>query len=406
MIKYVIKTPKRKKIFLSLAIVLGIVASVVLTLHARRNDSKHKFATVVKHCNAAASELRFACYKSALENYYHDTLPDLRRWVGSNRYLSFKGTDNSYAIFGTNCHTFYHAVGDSIAERGQGQDSATLVNYCPNTCTSGCVMGLYKRTALINNFETPILEHLWDVCPIGSEHQCTHEIGHILHDKYVFSILRILDDLGVKTYGLEQKTYNYQRTEKPNLNAPFEECKKIVPEEERAYCYTGVGHNLFLFSQFATRGYATLFKECESAATNKDACYDFLIYRIGINDAATQFLSYQFDAGRKVCDDAATLSARSTAKKHCYLGIGGGIGLFLDSEYTNQTITPQNIGAIRKDVLDHIDLCEQSEEEYRTECYKGLLGTRVKKLYAELNLHHLIIEKVLTDSDDSFEVVG
>lgn len=400
------KIIREKRLLLSLAAVLGIAVSIMILVYAGKENGKKRFATVVGQCNAVASELRFSCYKSALENYYHGTLADLKKWLENNSYLSFKGKDASYAIFGTNCHTFYHAVGDIIAERGDGQDVATLVNNCPNTCTSACVMGLYKRNALINNFATSLLPRLYGVCPKGSEHQCTHEIGHILHDKYVFSILRILDDLGKKTYGLEQKKYNYQLSEKPDINAPFEECKKMVPEGELAYCYSGAGHNLFLFSQFATGGYAALFKDCENSTAHKGDCYDFLIYRIGINDAATQFLSHRFDTGRRVCDDAATVSKRSEAKKHCYLGIGGGIGLFLDSEYTNQKITPENIGAIRKDVLDHIDLCEKSEKEYSTDCYKGLLGTRVKKLYSELNLHNLIIEKILPDSNNGFEVVG
>lgn len=398
--------PRKKKLLLTFTTTLGIVVITTIALYATRDNGEQKFAIAVENCNAAASELRFSCYKSALENQYHGTLFDLKKWVEGNTRLSFRGKDASYAIFGTNCHTFYHAVGDIIAERGQDQDIATLVNNCPNTCTSACVMGLYKRTALINNFATPLLSRLWDVCPKGSEHQCTHEIGHVLHDKYVFSILRILDDVGSKKYGLEQKEYNYQLSEKPDINAPFEECKKIVPEGELAYCYSGAGHNLFLFSEFATGGYATIFKDCENSTMHKDECYDFLIYRIGINDAATQFLSREFEKGRAVCDDMATLSKRNEAKKHCYLGIGGGIGLFLDSEYTNQKITPENIGAIRKNVLDHIDLCEKSEQQYSIECYKGLLGTRVKKLYTELNLHNLIIEKVLPDSNNGFEVVG
>lgn len=366
----------------------------------------------VGKCNTSSKELRFSCYRNALEKHFQKSrFQGIKAYVKSleNKNLSFHADDNSYAVFGTNCHTFYHAVGDLIASKTDSkEDLNQTVSYCSNQCTSGCIMGLYKRLALDNDFNDNLLKNYYGVCPKGSEHQCTHEIGHILHDKYVTSILKPIDEISVKNYGLNPKRdYKYTKFDKPNLNKPFEDCVNLVPEDELAFCYTGIGHNLFLFADFLPSGYKSVFQDCDKTdSSHKEDCYAFLIYRIGINDAAVQFMAGKEEEGNKICNDVVKLSGRQDLKQHCYLGVGGGIGLFLDSEFANTKITTDNIGDIQKTVLEHISMCDKTDEQFKKECYRGLLGTKVKKLYQDLNLYIQILEELLPKSDDGFQVVG
>jgi hypothetical protein len=403
---------KIQKFLPVLIVVLGaasVLTFILFNSHDRVSDEKNKFVLNVKECNIAEIEHRFSCYRNAIEKYYQGDLIHLKEWIEADQLLSFEGEDISYAIFGTNCHTFYHAMGDFIAtkEAGGDKDTDSLVNnYCSTACTSGCLMGLYKRTALIEGYPSDLLRSFYEVCPEESGHQCAHEIGHILHDKYTYSILQPIDDLSRDRYALELNSYRYATFEYPNLMAPFEECETVVPENI-ADCFTGVGHNMFVFAQFTVDGYRTSYAECEKLpGVNRDRCYDFLIYRIGINDAATKFLSGTFEEGRSICNEVAASANRDETKKHCYRGIGGGLGLFLDSEYANLKITSDNLAHIQRNVLERINLCEESEEEWKSECYRGLLGTRVKKLYIDLNLYNNVIEKILPQITSDFEVVG
>ena len=385
---------------------LSILIFAFFYFHGFGYREENEFASKIRECNATGTEYRFSCYRSALEKHYRGSLANLTGWIKSNQHLSFQGQDTSYAIFGTNCHTFYHAVGDFMAVKGSGEDIASLVNDCSMACTGGCMMGLYKRAALIESYPSELLRSFYEVCPEGSGHQCAHEIGHILHDKYTNSILQPIDDLSRDRYTLGPNRYRYATFEEPNLTAPFEECETVVPEDV-ANCFTGVGHNMFVFAEFAVDGYKSSFAECDQLAdANRDTCYDFLIYRVGINDAATKFLSGAFEEGRSVCDEVANSAERSDAKRHCYRGIGGGLGLFLDSEYVNLQITSENLASLQRNILGRIHLCEESEEEWKQECYKGLLGTRLKKLYVDLNLYNDVIEKILPTITSDFEVVG
>lgn len=393
-----------KRFFLYIFICAGIIGAIYTASSFR---TKGTFAPEIKKCNLLETKVRFSCYRSVLEQYYHGDAAHIKDWVKTEN-PSFESADTSYAIFGTNCHTFYHAVGDFIAEKGKDSDIGTLINYCPNTCTSACMMGLYKRTALIHDFAIDVLERYYSLCPKGSEHSCAHEIGHNLHDKYVTPILKVLDEMTHTRFSWNPAMdYNYNIAKEANLVAPFEDCKKLVPESELAYCYSGIGHNLFLFSEFSKGGYKTFFDECEkSAGTHRNDCYDFLIYRIGINDAGVKFLTKNFEEGKRICDEVSVAAGRQETKHHCYLGIGGGIGLFLDSEYANHEITTANIEVMQKNVLKHIKLCEGSEKDFALDCYRGILGTGTKKLYKDLNLYDAIIENILPQIKNNFQVVG
>jgi hypothetical protein len=377
-----------------------------------------EFSNDIEQCNFIEKQLRFSCYRSVIEKYNEGDLDKFLEKIENNTDLTFRGKDTSYAIFGTNCHTFYHAVGDFIASSNTELDTQSALDHCSLSCTNACMMGLYKRTALENDFSSDLLGEFYEVCREGEKHQCAHEIGHLLHDKYTVSILGILDELTSEHYGfVYPREYNYALFENPDLDAPFEECRQILPEGEFPYCYTGVGHNLFLFSEFSPDGYKTQLQECVNIGeANQENCFGFLLFRIGINSVAPKFLSSQFVEGNEICEDAVGIIGRDDLLFHCYKGVGGGIGLFIESEYPEYFIDAElpifdeeykldDIRNIKRSLTDFARLCEASPEKLETECFQGLLGTRFRTLYLLLGVEHEKIEGLLPDLDD-FEVSG
>jgi len=407
------------RLITSILVLLGIAAVFVAIDYFASLEVREDFSKEIEQCNFVEKQLRFSCYRNALESYY--TGGDVKSFldkIENNADLSFKGKDTSYAIFGTNAHTFYHAVGDFIAIY-RTSDIQSALNLCSRSSTNGCMMGLYKRTALKKGFPTDLLKEFYEVCREEERHQCAHEIGHLLHDKYTTSILQTIDNLTKEQYDLKYpKKYNYTTFENANLNAPFEECRQVVPEDEYSYCYTGVGHNLFLFSEFSPDGYKFQLQECMNIKEgNRENCFGFLLFRIGINSVAPKFLSSQFMEGNEICEDAVAIIKRDDLIYHCYKGAGGGIGLFIESEYPeyfaeaelpifNEGFTVDDIKSIKKSLLDFARLCEASPgETLQSECFKGLLGTRFKTLYLLFGVKHEQIERLLPNLGD-FEVSG
>ena len=218
-----------------------------------------------------------------------------------------------------------------------------------------------------------------------------------------------MDATSLTEYGLRYpKEYQYVTFPKADLNASFEECKEILPENKWSYCYQGTGHNLFLYSEFSPEGFKTQFEECSELTNeaNKEKCYSFLIYRIGINDGATRFLSYNYDGGNEICNKAVNVIGREDLKKHCYLGLGGGIGLYLESEYPYDKISEENLVQVKQRTLEVAELCSHSKEEYVDTCYAGLLGTKFKEMYKALNLFEEHVEQLLPQLDEGLEVIG
>lgn len=396
-------------------ILILLPLAFLLILGALQYFKKAKFEDFGKQiifCNNVNKNFRFSCYLNAISKYYGNNLPSLVADIKTRKDIKFEDSFDiqqgvSYAVFGTNCHTFYHAVGDFIQTHSQ-TPLAEKISMCSSACTSGCVMGLYKRTALEGQFNEELLKSYYNLCPSDSKHQCAHEIGHNLHDKYTYSILKPIDEISSKQYQLNYaRNYNYTTLKDPNLNAPFDDCKKLVPESELAYCYTGIGHNLFLFSEFSPNGYRSGFQECEAVdPSHKNDCYDFLIYRVGINHVAPMFLSDKAGQGSQICDEVVTLSKNPDLKHHCYLGVGGGIGLFIDSEYADLELNDNNFTQTQKQVSAELDLCGKVESDFQDDCYRGLLGTPVKNLYKKLNLKNYIIEELLPKINNGFQVVG
>lgn len=398
--------------FITLKVIALLIAGTLLFILSQRNPNK--FSTEIRKCNDAASEIRFSCYRAAMEKYYTEDIEGFSKLLKNHKEISFENTfanDNNvtYAIFGTNCHTFYHAAGDFIATHAKNKSVVEKLLYGSNACTSGYMMGLYKRTALINNFSEEILRDFFEDCGRFGTHQCAHEIGHILHDKYTYSILKVLDDLAKKEYGyIANGDYQYATFVYQDLNAPFEDCRKLVPEEEYNYCYTGIGHNLFLFAEFSPGGYKNVFDECENKVNeeNKENCYAFLIYRIGINEAAPRILSNKTAEGIKACEDAIKLSRIPSLKNHCYIGIGGGIGLYSDSELAGLEINDETKKNVIQRLNQFIGYCEQIGENQVGNCIRGLFGTPFRKYYENLKVNNERAEKILQEINKDFQVVG
>ena len=364
----------------------------------------------VFRCGSADPTVRFSCYRAALERYYPEekTIDGYIRDIENERFIFNKGEDKSYAVFGTNCHTFYHALGDFVGSHTDND----IINYLRSgltKCTSGYMMGLYKRTALKQGFSDEILSRLYEACRPDERKSCAHEIGHLLHDKYTVSILKTLDDVSLRNFGFEYpRSYSYKTFSQSNLEAPFDECRRLLPKTKQVFCYTGVGHNLFLFSEFSPRGYVTQLEECSTIASleSRNQCIAFLLFRIGINEAAPRFLSSQFLDGIKVCKESAEESKLEDAKVHCYRGVGGGMGLFLESEYPEEDITEEIIPYINKVIEEYIFFCEQSEQEFISDCFRGLLGTNFRGLYNALDISHEGIEKLFPELRSIDDVVG
>ena len=121
-------------------------------------ETKAVFSEDIRQCNFIEKELRFSCYRSIIEKHYKGNLEKFLGKIENDTPLIFKGKDTSYAIFGTNCHTFYHAAGDFIATNNIESDIQSALNLCSLACTDGCMMGLYKRIALQNGFSTNLLK--------------------------------------------------------------------------------------------------------------------------------------------------------------------------------------------------------------------------------------------------------
>ena len=398
------------KIKVILILVILIFLSTLVLIRVNKNPA---FSDSVTACNGAQTNLRFSCYRAVIEKYYKGDIPSFVSELKNPR-LSFEEYGNngkiSYAIFGTNCHTFYHAAGDFIATYSN-ESVQKILNYGPATCTNGYTMGVYKRLALKNHFSQDLLKELYRECKKGAENQCAHEIGHVLHDKYSYSVLKTLDNISLQEYHLAYPAkYDYVTFAKTqeNLDKPFEECKLLMPDENKlAQCFTGVGHNLFLFAEFSKDDYKAVFDECENVSeVNRNKCYDFLVYRIGINEAGTRFLSKDFENGKKICDDITKRTKRSELKEHCYRGIGGGIGLFVDSEYALTEINEKNLVSVKSQLLEYLKLCENSENKFVDSCLAGLFGTKFAKFYDLLKIYYERIEQLRPSWNNDFEVVG
>lgn len=402
----ILKSPNpksRQMLVVGVALLVGLALFSPASPFAKKNLDQ-VFAASVNTCNTVPKQERFSCYRVAIETRFQGEIPNDAKL---RKNLSFKSDDYSYAVFGTNCHTFYHAYGDYVGTKLNSKDATAALSAGSADCTSGFVMGLIKRASLKSGFSSDLLKELFARCPDGSINQCAHEVGHNLHDKYTSSILGPLDDITSKKYGLKAaETYKYVTNTKPNLDAPFEECRQIVTKKEvLPQCYTGIGHNLFLVAEFSGDNFQAEFDACNAIAPeNRDSCLSFLIFRIGINNAAPNLLAGRTEEGLKVCSETISKISREDLKFHCYIGIGGGIGLFLDSEYD---LTTDLSAETEIRLLEKASLCDRVELKFIDNCYRGLMGTPFRAIYKNFKYKYPKLDEIIGPSNsDQFQVVG
>jgi hypothetical protein len=337
------------------------------------------FPSRVKLCNTMPEILRFSCYRSTIEQYFGKDTITFGEWIHSHQNISFetakKGGKVSYAVFGTNYHTFYHAAGDYIATYNRGKDILYVRNLGASTCTNGYIMGLYKRLALQQKFSLDYIKKLYTSCPEDEGYWCAHEVGHLLYDRNVYSILKVLDSISQKYYNVSYpQSYPYETFSNEDAEKSFAECDLIFSDTKRqSECYSGIGHNIFLFSEFMQKDSSSIEKECENIS-HKDSCHDYYMYRLGLNKVAPSFLSQKYNDGNTLCQKNAKGNSRLLT--FCYKGLGRGMGLFFNSEYTNNVIENNKAQALKK-IKEYKTLCSQSAKEFVSSCEKEFLDTKM-----------------------------
>jgi len=396
------------KIKLIILFILVIFLGVFLQINDR--DTR-VFSSSVEECNRVDQTERFSCFRSSLDNFFKkNEEKGLKSFMEiiEEQNLSFDSDDNSYAIFGTNCHTYYHAVGDLLATYRGDEDIESTLGLCPLSCTSACMMGFFKRTAIAENFSSETLSTLYGACRDEELKSCSHEVGHLLHDKYTTSILQTLDRISSEKFGLlYNMEYLYKTYDAVDLNKPFEDCRKLLPEDRWNQCFTGIGHNLFLFSEFSTDGYKGELNNCmeNSNAQNREECLNYLVFRIGINEVAPRFLSSKFDEGNDICEEVSDYTKNDHLLEHCYIGLGGGIGLFVESELSGKNATWEDKEVLGEELKSYAKLCEGALD-YRESCFAGLLGTKFKDYFGIIRFEYEPFEEMFKNTDSNFRVIG
>jgi len=365
----------------------------------------------MKKCGSVPKQERFSCFRAQLETSHRGD--NLEGFMGRLNRLAPRFTktgENSYAVFGTNCHTFYHALGDYAAMHSEGKSTEELVALGDMRCAAGYVMGLFKRLTYENNYRGEYLSSMYRLCPSAEKNSCAHELGHDLHDKYTQPILALLDEITLEKYGVVLGSRAMREREEVDLTQPFEDCRTMLSEDAWPYCYTGIGHGMFLFGEFNPNGYMAELDGCASIADREgqEECNEFLIYRIGVNYAAPLFLSSSFDEAEKVCEEATSRASVPNEMEYleqCYLGVGGGVGLYVDSELLSVDPTVEEVPRLKEDLLRYARLCNRVPETYQDSCYLGLMGTNFLDAYLKFRMFDPTIERLVPYSGN-YEVVG
>jgi hypothetical protein len=381
------------------AIALGLGWSRAFSLEAK-----------VHACATYPGEERFSCYRAAIEKNWNKK--DLKAYITKlmDESITFENDERTYSINGTNCHTFYHAVGDFAATKGGEYTFLELLSLGTPRCTAAYAMGLYKRYAYDHDYPPGLAEEYYRECYIGSNHQCAHEIGHSWHDKYIESILPVMDKITEEKFGIAAPKA-IREVHNPDLKQPFEDCRKLLPENEWSYCYSGIGHSMFLFSAFNPGGYPAEIKRCDELSGKEDRaqCYRQFIYRVGANYVGPYFLRGQHDEGIKLCNEVIASVSDETLRAQnltaCYLGVGGGIGLYVESEFLHKDVPDEDVPRFRDELLSYVRMCEKVPREHQDTCFTGILGTTVKTAYIKYRMHHPVIERLIPIIGD-YQAVG
>lgn len=358
----------------------------------------------VKGCEERAPHERFSCFRAALER--RAPAGDVIRFVEDVRDSSSRrGTFASeYAVFGTNCHTFYHALGDFVAAHAPDLPLSDQLALGGGACSGGYAMGLYKRIAYAGAFEDGLLSQLYRSCEKDERGagDCAHEIGHALHDKHTRPALMAVDRLTAQFLDRpsEAARDNAESVTAPREKAnPFEDCRRLLPPRAWRACYTGVGHNIFLFVELDPRG-VTLQDELRACAAignvaDRDACAYSTMHLVGTNRAAPLFIAGRNAEGTAACADTASLDPARERERltRCYFGAGVGIGLYAESEYPQEALVRSGAPILIDKLARYTDACETTPAPFIGECFAGLLGTGFSNLYERSGRQHPLVER-------------
>lgn len=387
-----------------------LLGTGVVGAYASGFFDNHLLVRSMKRCESVSKEERFSCFRATLEQRANGGLVHYMAQLNELAPQFTKTGDNSYAVFGTNCHTFYHALGDYAAMHAEGRSVEELLTLGDMRCAAGYVMGLFKRLTYENNYRGEYLSRMYDLCPHAEKNSCAHELGHDLYDKHAEPILALLDEITFERYGVTIGSRAVRERGPVDLTKPFEECRAMLPENEWPYCFTGVGHAMFLFGEFNPDGYIAELESCTSVEDleRQEECNEFLIYRIGVNYAAPLFLQSSFEEAEAVCDEAAAEASVPNTHEYleqCYLGVGGGVGLYVDSELLAVPPESEDIPQLKESLIRYAHLCNRVPEAYGDNCYLGILGTNYLDAYLKYRMFDPTIER-LVPYTGNYEVVG
>lgn len=362
--------------------------------------------TAILRCEDTVANERFSCFRAALER--HAPADDIARFVedASHAFSRRDTFASDYAVLGTNCHTFYHALGDFVATHAQELPLRDQFALGTDACSGGYVMGLYKRLAYAGGFDDALLSLLSRSCKEyeNSPGDCAHEIGHVLHDKYTKPILATLDPLTARFLGKPQGVAGEEVTSgamQSGESTPFEDCRRLLPENAWRACYTGVGHNIFLFVELDPRGVALQdeLRACTALenAADRDACAFATMHLVGTNAVAPLFIDGRNAEGVAACDSAAALDQAREGERltRCYFGVGVGVGLYAESEYPHEVLARGGAPIQADELARYTDACESSLAPFIGECFAGLVGTGFSNLYERSGMQHPLVERAL-----------
>lgn len=330
-------------VFIAVIFLIGFgIAKIFSVRESNRNvvDPNHTEDTIaekVASCNVEKVERKFSCYRALLDGIYKgQPIEEFVRAIEQDSSISFKKRADPIGVFGTNCHNFYHALGDFIAS--ESQDHVNLEEFfelCPSTCTGGCYMAAFKRNVMNQDYSSESIQKNLTACTKLSPYACSHEYGHLLHDSATQPVMQIVDEISSKSFGLSYVNGNsYEVLDKIGADELFTSCSNLE-NGLGGICNTGIGHNMFLLIDYSQNGLSQAVSECSDYFTKSldiSECKRQIIYRTGINKVASLYLSGEFEAGFEKCSEVVALTGEPDLLEYCFYSLGRGLGWLFISE--------------------------------------------------------------------------
>ncbi|MEM3086398.1 MAG: hypothetical protein QXT68_04575 [Halobacteria archaeon] len=359
------------------AVAIPVAALYLLT--AAVPASAPDFQERILFCGREPSPARMPCFKWAIADMWARGM-NLTGIAAYDRYTRepHVSPGDVGSPFGNNCHTFYHAVGEFIAEN-LAQEPERAMALAPPTCTGGAYMAILHRLHLVHGYDPEMLRRAYRACP-DVPAICAHVVGHALFDKHVSSILEDLDRITASRYGKSPRPYRYAGD--TNHSAAFAECREVVEPGNAEQCYTGIAHSFFLATKHRSVDYRDILQECEKTPDFLKECRSNFALRFGFGEVAPILIENNSTGAVAEC---ALLGPDLQAD--CHRGAGGGLGLWLEAQIVGiegDRMTPEDAsGFIRR----HVNLCRSMVPEYVPACIRGMVGTPAfKGLYLRSGL--------------------